>query len=145
MHRHRQASWPRKLGVEAKVSLERLGSYAGIPTMLGVAGIYVKWLHDAAFPTTDFVTFALASYGVLVVVIAAVLVIDRLVIWPGQLGVNAHVAPLTLTEAFRSAKHLAELEADGVDAHSIEADLRERFRRAGLEDRFLEYLEVCRR
>jgi hypothetical protein len=134
----------RRFPAEAKMGMQRIQLYLGVGNSIVIWGLALKWIHDGAFPTTNFAVFMAVGYAALTLALVVGVVLDRLFIWPHEQGITASVAPLSYTEAFRSAKHYAEVERNGNGAEPILENLRVRFQRAGLLKEFEEALAICR-
>lgn len=122
--------------VEGKIAVGRVSTYTGVATFLLVAFLWVDKAYDAWHVDMDYFAFmGVILVGALILGIAWTLV-DRRLIWPREQGVTTGVNPLARTEAFRSAKHLVDLELAGVETRDIEEDLRRSFAQAGLLAKF---------
>lgn len=118
---------------EVKVGWVRLNGYLGFFNFLMILGIWLD-RHYAAYVVPAYVT---------VIVFSLVgIVVDRWFIWPREQRINERVGVLRLTECFRSAKHLVELEQRGVPITLIHEDLTSVFEQIGLGRQFEEYYQI---
>lgn len=135
----------RRLLAEVKFGLQRVMMYVGLANFLLLLTIALKWTHDAMFPATSFYAFVGAGWLLAVAGLVLLILIDRTFVIRHEAGIGAKLHPLVFTEAFRSAKHIAELEAEGLDCSVELVDLREAFRTIGIAEKFEQYLERARR
>lgn len=129
---------------ELKTSLARLSSYTTAPTFLLLLALWLEKIWNAHWQRFDYQDFMFGSIAIILLLGIIIQWIDRRFVWPQESSIAIGVHPLTVTECFRSAWVVAQLEKEGFDTSHLVPMLRDAFVSSGWENEFDNLLESFR-